>query len=98
MRSELSAVCDAGLRIRAKRVWNGIAVSSKATHTLQCEPAHLILGVYFKRNEYTCSHKDLYGNVYSSSLHTSLQLETEKNDQHMLRPLGEKLIGKRIFT
>lgn len=65
---------------------------------LQCEPAILILGIYFKRNEYTCSPKDLVVNVCRSFLHISLKLETDKNDQQMLRSLGENLTGNRIFA
>lgn len=65
---------------------------------LQCEPAHLTLGICFKRNEYSCPHKDRYVDVYSSSLHTSRQPETDKDDQQVLRPLGEKRTGNRIPT
>lgn len=71
-------------------VWNGIAVAYKVKH-LQCEPTILILSIYFKRNEYICPYKDLYVNVYSSFFLISLKLETDKNDQQMLRPLGENL-------
>ena len=55
---------------------NSLTVSYKIKHTLTIRPSNSTLRYLSKRNENLCSHKNLYANVYSSSIPNCQKLET----------------------
>lgn len=55
---------------------NSMTVSYKTKYALSILPSNYLLSVYPRRNENSCSHKDLYSDVHSSFIPNSQKLET----------------------